>query len=396
MKKKSKSKKKIIIPIVVIAAIVVVVLAVYFKKKKSYSDYSDGDITTYDDSGINLDGGSYFSAVIEPQESKYVDADSDREIDEIFVSQGDTVKAGDQLFSYKTKDVTLQIEQAKIEMEGYDATISDSNAQIKDLQNQKTQAVNEAKANGQPTTTVEYQYDSQVQDLNTSIKNAQLSKKKTQATIDDLNKKVSNSIVTSPIDGTISEINASTSSTTGSSGHLITILSSGAYQVKGTVDELNVGSLQAGMDVIIHSRVDQDKTWTGKITKVETDGASSSDSSQSSYMGGSTDGTAQGATKYTFYASLDTTDDLLLGQHVLVEVDYGDVTDMGADGSDGSDMTTDGTDGTDMTTDGADTSTDGADTTTDGADTTDGSNAADDSTSTDGAAADSTDNSEGN
>lgn len=392
---KKKSKKKIIIPIIVIAAVAAVVIFYFVKKKNTSQDFSDADFTTYDDTGINLAGGSYFSAVIEPQESKYVDADSDREIDEIFVSQGDSVKAGDQLFSYKTKDVSLQIEQAKIEMEGYDATISDSNAQIKDLKNQKTQAVNEAKANGQPTAAIEYQYDSQIQDMNSSIKNAQLSKKKTQAQIDDLNKKVSNSIVTSPIDGTISEINASTN-TTGSSGHLITILSSGAYQVKGTVDELNVGSLTAGQDVIIHSRVDQDKTWTGKITKVETDGASSSDSSQSSYMGGSTDGTAQGATKYTFYASLDTTDDLLLGQHVLVEVDYGDVTDMGADGSDGSDMTTDGTDGTDMTTDGADTSTDGADTTTDGADTTDGSNAADDSTSTDGAAADSTDNSEGN
>ena len=68
--------------------------------------------------------------------------------------------------------------------------------------------------------------------------------------------------------------------------------------------------------MIVRSRVD-DSTWTGKVTKIDLehpDNGSSND-----YYGNS--GTT--ATKYPFYISLDSTDGLMLGQHVYVEADYG-------------------------------------------------------------------------
>ena len=321
--KKKNKKKRLIIVIIILAAAAAIIIFFYMKKKKSGSE-EISDYPIYDDTGEIDASSNYFAGVIEPEESKYVDADSDREIDEVFVSQGDSVHTGDQLFSYKTKDVSLQIEEAKLELEGYDTTIADSKQQITDLTAQKAKAVQEALNDKQPTASIEYQYDSEIQSLNTAIKQAELSKKKTKAQIDDLNRKVANTIVTSPIDGTISNI--STTTGTGGSGHFITILSSGSYRVKGTVDEMNVSMLSAGMPVIIHSRVDDTKTWTGSITKIETDSASNSQSDSMSMYGygvSSNDVSSQGASKYTFYASLDTTEDLLLGQHVYVEIDFG-------------------------------------------------------------------------
>lgn len=323
MQNKSKKSKKKLVIILILLAIAAAIITYFIIKKKKSDTVSYDDYPVYDSSGVTIDSSSnYFAGVIEPEESKYVDADSDREIDEVFVSQGDTVHTGDKLFSYKTKDVSLQIEEAKLELEGYDTTIADSNQQISDLTAQKAKAVQEATANKEPTASIEYQYDSQIQSLNTAIKQAELSKKKTQAQIDDLNKRVANTIVTSPIDGTIS--NVSTTTATGGSGHFITILSSGAYRVKGTVDELNVGSLSQGLPVIVHSRVDDSKTWKGTITKIETDSTNGDSQSDMSYGNGATsnDVSSQGASKYTFYASLDTTEDLLLGQHVYVEIDY--------------------------------------------------------------------------
>ncbi len=99
-----------------------------------------------------------------------------------------------------------------------------------------------------------------------------------------------------------------------SSGAFITLLMSGTFRVKGTVDEMNVGSLSEGMNVTVHSRMDDTKTWTGSIAKIETNSPSSGNENQAG--GGQA---AEGATKYYFYVNLASSDGLLLGQHVYIE-----------------------------------------------------------------------------
>ena len=69
--------------------------------------------------------------------------------------------------------------------------------------------------------------------------------------------------------------------------------------------------------MIVRSRVD-DSTWTGTVTKIDLEHPDNGNN-DGYYMGSS--GTT--ATKYPFYISLDSTDGLMLGQHVYVEADYG-------------------------------------------------------------------------
>lgn len=87
-----------------------------------------------------------------------------------------------------------------------------------------------------------------------------------------------NTEVRSPIDGVIQKIDTTKLTTddsgmddmdqdmsysdTGMTGEssqnaFITILSTGAYRIKGTVNEMNVGSIIEGEPVIIRSRVDE-------------------------------------------------------------------------------------------------------------------------------------------
>ena len=100
----------------------------------------------------------------------------------------------------------------------------------------------------------------------------------------------------------------------------MTIVATGDYRVKGTIDEqsfLNSG-LAEGQAVIVRSRVDESKTWQGTISKVDTENPQTDNSNSGMYDDGNSE---QKASKYNFYVQLTGTGDMLLGQHVYVEPD---------------------------------------------------------------------------
>ena len=70
--------------------------------------------------------------------------------------------------------------------------------------------------------------------------------------------------------------------------------------------------------MIIHSRVDESLTWTGEVTEIN-DSADEESADSMMYYG--TDGS--GSSNYTFYVELDSSDGLMLGQHVYMEPDVG-------------------------------------------------------------------------
>jgi len=302
MKKVSKKKVAIIVIVILAVAAVAAALVWYFFLR---STGTSEEVTYYEATGDY--STSYYSGIVEPEESVEITRDSSREINEVYVSVGDQVSVGQQLFSYKTDDLSLQLQQAQIELEDYDAQIASAQRQIDQLNTEKASAPTEQ----------QLEYTSQIQEQESAKKQAQLSKKTKQAEIENLQKQISASVITSTIDGTIRSIND-----TATEGTYMTILSTGAYRIKGSVDELNYYMLSEGQSVIIHSRVDESKTWEGTITKMENGGDSTS-SESTDYISDSSS-SVEVATKYNFYVALTTSDDLLIGQHVYIEPVYDD------------------------------------------------------------------------
>ena len=95
----------------------------------------------------------------------------------------------------------------------------------------------------------------------------------------------------------------------------MSILSTGKYRIKGKISEQNIGELQPGMDVTVRARNDQEEIWKGSVDVIDTEKPESS--SQNGMYSGS-DSSMQ-ATKYPFYITLETSDGLMLGQHVYIE-----------------------------------------------------------------------------
>ena len=102
----------------------------------------------------------------------------------------------------------------------------------------------------------------------------------------------------------------------------MSILSTGKYRIKGKISEQNIGELQPGMDVTVRARNNQEEIWKGSVDVIDTEKPESS--SQSEMYSGS-DSSAR-ATKYPFYVTLETSDGLMLGQHVYIEPGTGVIT----------------------------------------------------------------------
>ena len=227
--------------------------------------------------------------VVDPQESKDIKLDSDKQLKETFVEVGDEVKKGDtlQTMNQQLNELNVQASKAKeSEKQAY-------NLQILSAQNSIHK-----------------------QEYNISVKQLERAQ---------LEKNVDNAVVYSDIDGIIKSINSDSSGSGdsynyGSSGSnaFMTILATGDYRIKGTCNEMNIYSLYVGEQMVIRPRADEDKIYTGVVSKIETEPATDNNNNN-----GYSDSSAE-SSKYHFYVTVNEAMDLMLGQHVIMEEDTGE------------------------------------------------------------------------
>lgn len=246
---------------------------------------------------------SVFMGVVEGQETTGVNKGSERDIDQVFVQEGDSVAKGDALFSYKTDSLEANIVSYGYDIEGYKLQINEYNRQITTL----TNSMNKAKKQEEKD-----DYADQIAGVQMSIAIAMNSIEQTNAKITETQARIDNSIVYAPVGGVIKSV-ANENDPTNTDGSYITILGANEMKVKGTVNEQNVASINVGQRVTLRSRVDESLTWSGEISKIDTESTVKTDSNAES--------SEDRSTKYPFYITLDDSEGLMMGQHLYVEID---------------------------------------------------------------------------
>lgn len=257
---------------------------------------------------------SRYAGIVEPQKTLEIKLESERTVAECFVSVGDEVKAGQKLFVYDVTEAEDKLEQAQIELEKCDIDIESAEAR-------KAQYEKElAKASADDKLTLQ----TQILTEETSVKTSQYEKKTKEAEIKQLQETIANAEVFCEMDGVIKSISEGEedgSENTSSGGTVyMTILALGDYRIKGTVNEQNINSIWEGMEMLIHSRLDEGVLWHGTITEINRD-SGSSNSGNSDYTASYDNGTS--STNYPFYVDLESSEGLLLGQHVYLEQNVG-------------------------------------------------------------------------
>ena len=309
--------KKKVIAIIVIAALVGAGIALWkfgvFNSVQNSSG-SSSEIYVMSLSDIIGANSSYsadvFMGVVEGQESTSITKSSERELDQILVSEGDIVEGGTPLFSYKTDTLEAENQQSAYDIEGYNLTIDDYNREIEKAQSD----IAKIKGDTDKDKNDREDLENKIKGLTTDIAITQNSIERTNAKIEENNKKIANSVVKSPAAGTITKIADDTNPYT-TDGSFITILAAKEMRVKGQINEQNVWAINVDEPVTLRSRVDETKTWTGVITKIDTE--SKQEENSNGYGGNSSDSSS---TKYPFYITLDDSEGLMMGQHLYIEL----------------------------------------------------------------------------
>ena len=253
-----------------------------------------------------------FAGVVESQETWSVQQNQEKTVKEILVSVGQEVTAGTPLFTYDTEKFQSDLSQAQLDLERINNEISSMNSAIADLEKEKKKA----DANSQAT------YTLQIQEQQLQVRQKEFDAQSKQLEIDKLIENINNATVTSEIDGVVKSINNDNSAVSYGNGDnsFMTIMKTGDLRIKGTINEQNMGSLIEGSQVIVHSRVNDEATWKGTVTKIDRENTVNNQNNM--YYGGSSDASAN-SSSYPFYVDLETSEGLMMGQHVYLEMDYG-------------------------------------------------------------------------
>ena len=304
--KRNKLPVLIVLAILVIAAVVVLVVlnagpggpAVYVQRV--------GDLQS--DAGLSI--GRY-AGIVESQKTEKIKFDASKTIGEISVEAGQKVSQGDVLFTYNTQVMQLDVEAGQLEIDSLQATVTTNSEQIKQLQSER----------GSVEGADRLAYDAQIQQLQSEINSTNYQIKTKQAEIERLKKEIENAAVTSPVTGVVESVADPMNPDQNAPDVLVTVRNGGDLRVKGSVSEQNISNIYTGQSVIVRSRVDADKTWKGTIGAIDTGSAAAGEES----MNG--EGDSGRASFYSFYVELESSEKLIMGQHVVIEPNVGQSVD---------------------------------------------------------------------
>ena len=265
----------------------------------------------------NVGQSALYSGIVEAKDVIKIDPQSDMRIAECFVESGSKVKTGDPLFRYDVDDLKLSHAQLLIDITGCENQLRTDREELESLNKRLERAKESA----------QYEIKLQIQTIELEIRKTEYDLKDKQANADSLQALIDASVVTSPVDGTVRSVRDSSNDNPygymgGEETSYITIVAGTDYCVKGTVSEQTVYTLFAGMPVLIRSRVD-DTVLHGTIYKINTD--ATEDSQRGYYYDGGGDQTS----KYAFYVEPESIEGLLIGQHVLIDLNTTEPEDSG-------------------------------------------------------------------
>ncbi len=253
--------------------------------------------------------GDKFMGLVVSENVTEISRDQERTVLELKVKEGDDVRKGQALFSYDTEEIQLTLDKQTLEMEQLKSSIESFQKQIAQLERDRAVAGSALKL----------QYTVEIQSTQVDLKEAELNLKTKEGEVKKSENLLANATVTSPVQGRVQSISESGTDNYGNVLPYITIQQVGSYRIKGVLGELQRGGLVEGSRLTITPRTGAQETWGGTVTLVDYENPSQGSDMDRYYGISSNEMTS--SSKYPFYVKLDSTEGLILGQHVYMELE---------------------------------------------------------------------------
>ena len=256
-----------------------------------------------------------FAGMVVSENAVQIPRDLQKSVHSISVKVGDEVHTGDLLFSYDSEELSLSLDRQNLDLERLKGTVAEKKRQLAEAEKKVKQTSGNERL----------EWDLKRMELQADLTQAQYDQTAKEKEIASTKGLLENVEVFSPVDGTVRKIDESSAD-----GYLV-IQQAGAYRVQGSLNELSLDAgIREGTEVTVISRVDPDRTWKGMVTGIDYSAGSSTGGTDSGIIGGMGGvmggpmGGMGGSTRYPFYVQLESTDGLLLGQHVYIQPGSGE------------------------------------------------------------------------
>lgn len=258
---------------------------------------------------MNMGGiapGDKFPGIVVSESITEVNKDEQMVVQELFVREGDDVTEGQKLFAYDTQQMQLSLNKQQLELEQAEATIENYKEQIKELERDRNNASNKL------------EYTIQIQSLEVDLQEAEINIKAKRDSVAQAEALLQNAVVFAPVDGRIQSISENGMDNYGNPLPYITIQKTGSYRIKGTLGELQRGAIMEGVRLEVLSRTDG-SIWAGTVSLIDYENPTQGNGNEM-YYGMAADELTS-SSKYPFYVELDSTEGLMLGQHVYLQLE---------------------------------------------------------------------------
>ena len=248
-----------------------------------------------------------FSGIVVSESVTEIQRDKDKVVAALYVREGDDVTEGQQLFTYDTDQLQLTLEKQKLELEQLASSIENYGTQIAQLEKDRDRAYAAAD---------KLKYTLQIQTNQIDLKEAELNLKTKQSEVLKSEHLLANALVKSPVTGRVTSISEEDTDEYGKPKAYITIQQTGSYRVKGQINEMQRGAVMEGSRMRMESRLNPEEYWMGTVTLVDYENPVQGNSN--SYSGSSDSDEMSASSRYPFYVELDSSDGLILGQHLYL------------------------------------------------------------------------------
>ena len=228
--------------------------------------------------------------------------DASRAIGALYVEVGQEVTANQTLFEYDVEKLSLELAKQKLEKDRLNNMVSTLKSQIAALKKEQQKVAEEDQLS----------YTVEIQDREVQLDEAEHNVKLKQKEIDQTQSILNASKVSTPVAGRVVAVNENNFD---SGSAFIVIQQSGSYRIKASANELNLEGLIPGTAMVISARTTGGSTWRGTIANVDMESGTQGDGSNGYYD------PMTSSSSYSFYVDLESTEGLILGQHVYLELE---------------------------------------------------------------------------
>ena len=251
-----------------------------------------------------------YNGIVEAKDVIEINPTGSMPIKECYVTAGSRIREGEPLFCYDVDDLELQYAQIEIDISGVENNLRTYRDQLSALNTKLSKAKTDER----------YAIELDIQTVELDIRKAEFDLEDKHRRADEMQAVIDASEVLSPVTGTVRSVRDSSGaydpfgygSGDGSSAY-ITIIAGTAFCVKGTVNEQTIYTLYVGMPVLIRSRVN-DRIVRGTIYRIDTESPEGNQSTMYYY------GEGERTSKYAFYVEPESIEGLLIGQHVVIDL----------------------------------------------------------------------------